>query len=142
MRVLFDTNIILDLFLDRAPFADDAAELWQANADGRLEGFVSAITPVNLFYIARRLRDRSVAFQVVGEVLAAMSVCHVDQTTLKTALTLPFRDYEDAVQHASAAGNGLDVIVTRNIKDFTGATLSVFSPTELLSQLPPSLSKK
>jgi predicted nucleic acid-binding protein len=58
MRVLFDTNIILDLFLDRLPFADDAADLWQANIDGRLEGFVSAITPVNLFYIARRLKDR------------------------------------------------------------------------------------
>jgi predicted nucleic acid-binding protein len=49
MRVLFDTNIILDLFLDRVPFADDAAVLWQANAEGRLEGFVSTITPVNLF---------------------------------------------------------------------------------------------
>jgi predicted nucleic acid-binding protein len=57
MRVLFDINIILDLFLDRAPFADEAAALWQANADGRLEGFVSAITPVNLFYIARRLSN-------------------------------------------------------------------------------------
>ena len=141
MRVLFDTNIILDLFLDRAPFADDAAELWQANADGRLEGFVSAITPVNLFYIARRLRERSIAFQAVGAVLAAMSVCHLDQTTLQTALTLPFRDYEDAVQHASAASNRLDAIVTRNIKDFAGATVPVFSPTELLSQLSFPLSK-
>jgi len=61
MRVLFDTNIILDLFLDRQPFADHAAELWQANVDGRLEAFISAITPVNLFYIARRLKDRQTA---------------------------------------------------------------------------------
>lgn len=141
MRVLFDTNVILDLFLDRDPFADAAAELWQANADGRLEGFVSAITPVNLFYIARRMRERSVAFQAVQAVLAAMSVCPVDQATLQTALTLPFRDYEDAVQHASAASNGLDAIVTRNVKDFTGATVPVFSPTELLSQLASPLSK-
>ncbi len=112
MRVLFDTNVILDLFLDRTPFADNAAELWQANADGRLEGFVSAITPVNLFYIARRLKDRSVAFQGLAEVLAAMSVCSVDQTILQTALTLPFTDYEDAVQHASATGYGVQAIVT------------------------------
>jgi predicted nucleic acid-binding protein len=135
MRVLFDTNVILDLFLDRAPFADNATELWQANADGRLEGFVSAITPVNPFYIARRLRDRSTAFQAVREILAAMPVCSVDQMVLQTALTLPFRDYEDAVQHASAVVNGLDAIVTRDIQDFAGATVPVFSPAELVSQL-------
>ena len=129
MRVLFDTNIILDLFLDRAPFADEAAELWQANADGRLEGFVSAITPVNLFYIARRLRDRSVAFQAVQAVLAAMSVCHIDHTTLQTALTLPFRDYEDAVQHASATSNGLDAIALATSK-ILPERLCQFSPLQ------------
>ncbi|HEX9926678.1 MAG TPA: PIN domain-containing protein [Anaerolineae bacterium] len=137
MRVLFDTNIILDLFLDRAPFADEAAKLWQANADGRVEGYVSAITPVNLFFIARRLRDRSTAFQAVAEVLAVMSICPVDQMALESALTLPFSDYEDAVQHASAISSGIDAIVTRNTKDFTGATVSVFVPADLLSRLPP-----
>lgn len=135
MRILFDTNIILDLFLDRAPFADEAAELWQANTDGRLDGFVSAITLVNLFYISRRLKDRAVAYQVVGEVLAAISVCPVDQAILQTALVLPFTDYEDAVQHASATGYGVQAIVTRNLKDFTGATVTVFSPAELLAKL-------
>lgn len=136
MRVLFDTNIILDLLLDRAPFADEAALLWQATQDGRLDGYVSAITPVNLFYIARRLRDRETAFQAVNAVLAAMSVCRLDQRILEMALTLPFADYEDAVQHASAVAGGLDAIVTRNIKDFTGATLPVLTPAELLRQLP------
>jgi predicted nucleic acid-binding protein len=140
MRVLFDTNIILDLFLDRTPFADDAADLWQANVDGRLEGFVSAITPVNLFYIARRLKDRHTAFQAVSEVLAALSVCQVDQLTLQTALALSFTDYEDAVQHASATASGLDAIVSRNSKDFTGATIPIFSPAQPLSQLPRSSS--
>lgn len=137
MRVLFDTNIILDLFLDRPPFSDEAAQLWQANTDGRLEGFISAITPVNLFYIARRLKDRSVAFQAVAELLAVMSVCPVDQAILQTALTLPFTDYEDAVQHASATGYGIQAIVTRNPKDFTGATAPVFLPQNYWPNFPP-----
>jgi predicted nucleic acid-binding protein len=140
MRVLFDTNIILDLFLDRTPFADDAAELWQANVDGRLEGFVSAITPVNLFYVARRLKDRPTAFQAVSEVLAAVSVCQVDQLTLQTALALQFADYVDTVQHASATLRGIDAIVTRNSKDFTEARIPILSPAQLLSQLPRSSS--
>jgi predicted nucleic acid-binding protein len=137
MRVLFDTNVILDLFLDRKPFADQAAELWQANENDQLEGYVSAITPVNLFYIARRLKDSDVARQAVTEVLAALRVCPLNQTALQTALDLPFADYEDAVQHASATTSQLDAIVTRNPKDFTEATLPVFSPTDLLQQLAP-----
>jgi len=136
MRVLFDTNIILDLLLDREPFAEHAAELWCANADGRIEGFVSVITPINLFYIARRLRDHTTAFRAVQELLAAFAVCPLDQSSLHTALTLPFNDYEDAVQHVSAVNNSLDAIVTRNLKDFAGATIPVFSPAELLAKLP------
>ncbi|MFP4396014.1 MAG: type II toxin-antitoxin system VapC family toxin [Anaerolineales bacterium] len=135
MRVLFDTNIILDLFLDRDPFADHAAALWRANTEGRLNGFVSVITPVNLFYIGCRLQDRATAFQAVKEVLAVLSVCYADHTTLQTAWDLHFQDYEDAFQHASAASNELDAIVTRNLKDFTNATLPIFSPPELLSKL-------
>lgn len=49
-RVLLDTNVVLDFLLDRAPFADAAAALWQANDDGRIEAYVSVITPVNVFY--------------------------------------------------------------------------------------------
>jgi hypothetical protein len=105
-----------------------------------LEGFVSAITPVNLFYVARRLKDRHTAFQAVSEVLAALSVCQVDQLTLQTALALPFTDYEDAVQHASATVSGMDAIVTRNSKDFTEARIPILSPAQLLSQLPRSSS--
>jgi predicted nucleic acid-binding protein len=138
MRVLFDTDVIFDLLLDREPFAAPAAELWQANVNGHLKGFVSAITPVNIFYIARRLKGRQAAFQAVTEVLAALSVSPLDQQALQIALTLPFTDYEDAVQHACATGSQLDAIVTRNVKDFSGATLPILSPTELLQQLPPA----
>ena len=52
-RVLLDTNVVLDFLLDRAPFADAAAALWQANDDGQIEAYISVITPVNVFYIAR-----------------------------------------------------------------------------------------
>ena len=55
-RVLLDTNVVLDFLLDRAPFADAAAALWQANDDGRIDAYVLVITPVNVFYIARKLK--------------------------------------------------------------------------------------
>ncbi len=137
-RALLDTNVILDLFLDRAPFADDAAALWQANEDGRFEGYISAITPVNLFYIARKFKGVATARQAVAEIVAAWRVCSLDQTMLQLALALPFTDYEDAVQHASATASKLEAIITRDPTGFAGATLPVFSPTEFLKQLPTS----
>jgi len=66
-RVLLDTNVVLDFLLDRAPFADEAAALWQANDDGRIEAYVSAITPVNVFYVARKLKGIETARQLVME---------------------------------------------------------------------------
>ncbi len=74
-RVLLDTNVVLDFLLDRAPFADEAAALWQANDDGRIEAYVSAITPVNVFYVARKLKGIETARQLVESLLVACRVC-------------------------------------------------------------------
>ncbi|MBE7550781.1 MAG: PIN domain-containing protein [Anaerolineales bacterium] len=134
-RALLDTNVILDLFLDRPPFAAEAALLWQANEKGDFEAYISAITPVNRFYIARKFKGKATAQQAVVELLAALRVCPIDSTTLQLALILPFNDFEDAVQSASAVTSQLDAIITRNSKDFSDAQLPVLSPTEFLKQL-------
>lgn len=125
MRALIDTNVLLDLFLERPVFVEAADAIWQANIDGRFEGYISAITPVNLFYIARRLRDLTTANYTVSEVLKVFSVCPLDGTLLRQAQSLSFRDYEDAVQCVSAIGAGLDCIITRNVSDNVTAPLPV-----------------
>ncbi|MBP9500703.1 MAG: PIN domain-containing protein [Candidatus Promineofilum sp.] len=139
MRVLLDTDVILDLLLDRAPFADAAAALWLAHEREQLNAYIAAITPINLFYIARKLRDEETARKAIIELLAALNVCAIDQETLHSALLLPFRDYEDAVQHAAANTAGLDAIITRNTKDFSAATLPVFTPSEFIQQYLPTM---
>lgn len=138
MRALLDTDVLLDLFLDREPFAETAAALWEANERGDFEGYISAITPINLFYITRKLKDLATARQAVVELVATLRVCPVDQETLQSALSLSLEDYEDAVQHASAAANQIDVIVTRNLEDYVGATLPVYSPKDFLKRLYPT----
>lgn len=135
MRVLLDTDVVLDLLLDREPFAEAAAELWELNRQRRYEGYICAITPVNVFYIARKLKGRDEARQLVVKLLTALRVCSVDSIVLQGALSLSFTDFEDAVQHASAASNLLDVIITRNIDDYKAATLPVFTPVDFLKQV-------
>lgn len=136
MRALLDTDVILDLFLNRQPFVIEAAAIWQANENRRFVGYVSAITPVNVFYIARKLKGVVVAQQAVIEIITALQVCPLDHAMMRAAMALPLKDYEDAVQHASAAANGLDAIITRNLADYAGANLPVLSPGDFLSRLP------
>ncbi len=136
IRVLLDTNVVLDYLLDRAPFADAAAALWQANDEGRIEAYVSIITPVNVFYIARKLKGAAVARQLVESLLAACRVCGPDRDLLLSALTLPMKDFEDAVQVVSAQAEALDALVTRDPVDYKGVGFPIFSATGFLEQLP------
>ena len=71
IRVLLDTNVVLDFLLDREPFAEAAAAVWEANRKGRIETYVSAITPVNVFYVARKLKGIETARQLVESLLVA-----------------------------------------------------------------------
>ena len=136
MRVLVDTNIILDDFLEREPFVEDAAALMEAIESERIVGYVTATTLTNIFYIARRqTRSIDLARQAVSETLALMEVCHVNRDILEAAFASNLRDFEDAVQLACAMASRLDAIITRNAQDFAGATLPILSTRELLESL-------
>lgn len=133
---MLDTNIILDVFLEREPFVEDARALLEAIRQQRSEGYVTATTLTNIFYIARR-QTRSIdrARQAVSMTLILMEVCSVDRLILEQAFASNLTDFEDAVQLACAIAESLDAIITRNSQDFAGATMSILSATELLESL-------
>ena len=135
MRVLLDTNVILDFLLDRRPFAGPAEEVWQALQQGRAEGYVSPITPVNVFYIAHKMKGANYARQLIVGLLAVCPACPLDDSAMQAALRLPLTDYEDAVQLAGALAYQLDAIVTRDPNDFAGGSLPIYSPADFLKQL-------
>jgi len=135
MRVLLDTDVVLDFLLEREPFDEAASKLFELIAQGACDGYISAITPTNVFYLARKDKGAAPTKQAIGSLLTALRVCPVNQSVLEQALILPFSDFEDAVQHASATASGLDAIVTRNLDDYKHATLPVFSPTDFLNHL-------
>lgn len=135
MRILLDTDIVLDLVLDRDPFVVSAAAIFTLHEQGRIKGYVSGITLVNVFYVTRKAKGMVSARKAVEELLASLHVCPLDQAILETAHLLPFTDYEDAVQHACATASALDAIITRNLKDYKNATLPIYSPTDFLNQL-------
>lgn len=135
MKVLIDTNIVLDLLLEREPFIEDAIALFERIEAGQVRGYIAATTITNIFYIVRKARGREVALQAVTRIATGLEICAIDRSTIVQALASNFKDFEDGIQFACAVLNQLDAIVTRDTSDFTEVSLPVWSIAELQAQL-------
>ena len=131
MRVLIDTNIVLDVLLSRQPFAADSDRVWQANEEGRITGYITATTLTDIFYIARKEVGLDKAHAAVLVCLDAFEVCPVDKPTLRAASALPGNDFEDNLQIACLKIAGLDAFVTRDKGDFSNANVPVLTPLDI-----------
>lgn len=137
MRVLFDTDVTLDIILERAPFVENAKKVWVLHENKKITAYISPITPINVFYIVKKQRDLTIARAAVHVLLQSLNLCTISHTTLVQAYESAFTDFEDATQHAVALEAGLDAIVTRNPTDYKSATLPIYSPAEFLDQYTP-----
>ncbi|MGO8684588.1 MAG: PIN domain-containing protein [Thermoleophilia bacterium] len=135
MKVLFDTNVVLDVLLERQPHVEAAARLFALLDSRRLEGSICATTVATVFYIASRSFGAKRAQALVRDLLALFDVAGVDRDVLTRALDLGFADFKDAVLHEAARAGGMAAIVTRDGKDFAHASLAVFDPYELLAAI-------
>ena len=133
MRILFDTDVILDVLLARPPHAIASSQLLNLADQEKIEGLVCATTVTTVYYLASKSVGRRRALKAIRELLGIFDVAMVDKPVLDSALRSAINDFEDAVVHESARSAGATGIVTRNIKDFRRATLTIFSPQELLN---------
>jgi len=133
VKVLFDTNVVLDVLLERPPHAGIALRLLSMVDSGRITGFLCAASVTTIYYLdGKAVGDRAAREHVRG-LLARFEIAPVDHTALAQALETDSSDYEDAVLQEAARLAGADAIVTRNPKDFGKASLPVLDPSELLS---------
>ncbi|XCN71442.1 MAG: PIN domain-containing protein [Candidatus Electrothrix aestuarii] len=132
MKVLFDTNVILDVLLDREPFSNDAALLMAKVEHSEFAGFACATTITTIHYLCTKMLDREAAASHIQSLLSLFTIAPVNQRVLEKSLASRFKDFEDAVIHEAALHAGVQHIITRNIKDFKEATLPVHEPKEFL----------
>ena len=133
MKLMIDTNIFLDVFLQREPFFADSKAVLQLCENGQMHGFLPASTITDIFYLSHRfLHSNELAYQVVGHVLDIAKVLPVTNEDVLNAYTLHAPDFEDCLLAVCAKANRCDGIVTRNVKDFEGFGVTVFTPSELL----------
>jgi len=132
-KVLIDTNIILDLALERHPFYKDAVIIFEKIDQKQIKGYVSASVVTDIYYFAKKEKGQIWASTFLMELSEIIEIASVDKNIIIKALKLGWNDFEDALQTLVAVENDLDVIVTRNKKDFKGAKgISVLSPNEFI----------
>lgn len=139
MKVLFDTNVVLDVLLDREPHVDPASKLFSLVDSGRIDGAVCATTITTIYYIAAKSFSAAKAKKEIQTLLAMFEGASVDKQVLDAALQLAFPDYEDAVLHEAAQTVGADAIVTRDQAGFPRAKLPILAPAELPAAIAASM---
>jgi len=134
MKILVDTNIVLDNWLEREPFFADAKALLGAIESGEIEGFITATSVTDIFYISRKSKGAVDSKAYISELLTFMQICKVDVAILQAAVASELSDLEDAVQLACAVANNVDAIVTRNFAGFVDSPVPIKSAGEVLAE--------
>jgi predicted nucleic acid-binding protein len=133
--ILIDINILLDVLQKREPFYEISAALLAAVETGRVKGYVAAHSITTLFYLIKKDRSAAEARATITNFLQFIKIARVDQSTIEQALNLDYGDFEDAVQMISAVQSKAHCLITRNVKDYQPALLSVLQPVEFLATL-------
>ena len=135
MKNLFlDTNVVIDILVNREPFAENAEKIFNHSFKKRINIFISAVTYNNIFYILRKEYSQKQTIKCLVDLMKITEVIGVTKSILESSLKSEFNDFEDAIQYYSATSiNKMDVIVTRNIKDFKKSDLPVLTPDEVIS---------
>jgi predicted nucleic acid-binding protein len=134
-RLLLDVNVVLDVLLDRKPFADASAAVWAAVEQGDAEGFLSAHAVTTLHYLNAKDVGARMARETTEALLSVFEVAAVDGTVLHAALALRWADFEDAVTAAAARRAKCDVVVTRNARHFKRSPVRALTPSETMAWL-------
>ena len=131
-KILVDTNIIIDLLSKREEFYKEAQELFTLADQNKVKLYISSLTIANTHYLLARNNKLDEARKILIKFKVLVKVLPMDDKILELALVSDFKDFEDAIQYHTALENDLDIIITRNKKDFKSSVLPVFTANEFL----------
>jgi len=136
MKLLIDTNIILDALMNRSPWAKAAQDIILAVAEEKVEGCVTASSFTDIHYLLNKhLKDKEKTKQALMGLLAVFNVLDVTGTDCERAFDLPMSDYEDALLAYCGKRHKVERIVTRNTKHYRGSPIKAVEPEEILKTL-------
>ncbi len=135
-KVFIDSDVVIDFFTDREPYANPASELFELSERGVVRLYLSAVSINNIYYIVRRFLGHNKAIEVIEELTGLTEIIGTTKKEIVRALKNNFKDFEDSIQYSSAlAIDGIEAIITRNVKDYRHAEIAVMTPLEYLKMI-------
>jgi predicted nucleic acid-binding protein len=132
-KVLIDTDVILDFFFDRKPHAEFSAGVLSLCESNQIKSYITPVILSNVYYLLRQSSPHLRVIEKLSQLLLITEILIISKSSIFQALHSNFNDFEDALQNFSAESEGnIEVILTRNIKDFKHSSLSVMTPENFL----------
>jgi len=134
MIILFDTNIIIDIALTREPFFQESSKVFELIDGVNIKGCITASILTDIYYIAKKHSSHSETISFIESLIETVDIVNVNRDTILLALHSNFPDFEDAVQSSAAELNHVDLIVSRNTKDFKNSKITTLTPANFLKK--------
>lgn len=132
-KVFVDTDIIYDLLAKRDPFYSAAARLFTLADEGKVQIFISALSLANIHYLVSKQQSESQAKQILRKFKVLVHITPLTEKIIDLALNSEFEDFEDAIQYFSALQNDIEILLTRNLKDYKKAQISVLTAQDFIN---------
>jgi predicted nucleic acid-binding protein len=135
-KLFIDSDVVIDFFTDREPFANPASEIFELGELGKVQLYLSAVSINNIYYIVRKYLGNEQTLQVVETLMEITEVIGTTKHEILQALKNDFKDFEDSIQYSTALTiENLEAIITRNTKDYKNALIPVFTPDNYLKTM-------
>ena len=135
IKIFFDTDVILDISIKRSIDIKDSVKILNLVEKGLFKGYTSSVIFSNIYYIQRKIIGHDVSISFLRKLRILLTILNVDDSIILKALDSDLKDYEDAIQYFTALSNGIDYIITRNVKDYSDLLIPAITPTELLNKI-------
>jgi len=132
MNILVDTNVVLDILLNRQPWYENSALIFGLSQQNIIKSYVSASSITDIFYITQKEHGKSAAKEALKRILQVFYPATVTDRNIYQALKLEWEDFEDSLQYIVGENFFVDYIVTRNVKDFTLSPIETVTPEQFI----------
>ena len=135
MKLLIDTNIVLDVLCNRKGFVENSSKVFKLCETKKFDGYLSAISVPNIAYILRKELSIEKLKSIIVKLNIIFSIIELKTNDLIFATDLDFKDYEDALQSVCAKRIKADFIITRNTKNFKNSPVKAITPEQLFDKI-------
>ncbi|MDR2534824.1 MAG: PIN domain-containing protein [Treponema sp.] len=135
MNVLIDTNVALDVLLNRSQFYDNSAFIYVLSENGFLDSYISVSSITDIFYLTQKEYSKQNAYTSIKKLIQVYHPVTITDTNIFQAFELGWDDFEDAVQYIAGRNISADYIITRNVKDFAGSSIEALTPEQFLDRV-------